>query len=206
MTTIAHRLVLLCLTFGLTACAPPPVEAPRALAFQDAAPSAPRAESKVAKAVSGLRPRALGRALAFAELAPAAPIGPLESALYDPTPSPGLRSAGLRQLAAQHMADGRPEAAVGAARAARELAVEAYGPNHVESLGALIDLSDALAAAGRPIEAKTALIVARGDAVRLFGPDHPLSAAATVRLDVRRLMAPVSPLLRSLSGQVNRRS
>lgn len=197
-------LLALSVSIAVAGCVVPPADV-RPVAAAGVASAQTEGIAKSVKAERVVRSRALGRVLAFAELQPAASIAPLNRELYAPSPPPALRSAGLRQLASLHLTEGRPEAAVGAARAARDLAVETYGPHHVESLGALIDLSDALSAAGRPVEAKAALAFAAEDAARAFPSDHPFREATALRLGVRRWMAPVTPLLRSLSGQANHR-
>jgi len=146
----------------------------------------------------------LGRSLTIETLSPAVAVQPLEAALYEGGQNPALRSAGLRQLSAQHMDEGHAEAAVGAARAGHDLALQAYGPDHVETITALIDLSDALTAAGRPTEGETVLLLASRQATRLLGPAHPAARAAARRLALHRGLAPLGPLLRSFSRRANR--
>ncbi|MBU1324253.1 MAG: tetratricopeptide repeat protein, partial [Alphaproteobacteria bacterium] len=167
-------------------------------------PARARAAAHASKAALGARPRLLGRTLTIQTLGPALPVQPLNAALYAPDQPAALRSAGLRQLSAQHLDEGRPDAALGAARAGHLLAVEAYGPDHVETLAALIGLADALTAAGRATEGEAVLLVASHRARRLFGPGHPATRAAAHRLAAHRGLTPIGPLLRSFNRRVNR--
>lgn len=203
MLSTARRLLMLTVLLTLSACVPQPP--PPTPAFGPAgriavAPPPPSTD----KAAARLRPRLLGRSLTREALTPSAPLAPLAAALYAPEQDPGLRSAGLRQLAAQHLTRGHPGAAVAAARAGHVLAQDAYGPDHPETLSALLVLSDALDAAGRRTEAEAVLLLARGRASRLFGPAHPAAVGAADRLAVVRARVPLGPLLRSVNRQVNR--
>lgn len=205
---VARRLVPFALMLGLTACAPPVLErAPTPLAAS--APPAMRAavtDAHAAKSVRRMRPRLLSGTLSAEALSPAIAIQSLDDGLYAIEPTAALRSAGLRQLSAQHVVEGHPQAAVAAARGAHALAVEAYGPDHIEALGALIVLSDALAAAGRITEAETVLLLVARRMDGTFAPEHPTRAAATQRLAVHRSLVPLGPLLRSFNRRANRRS
>lgn len=208
MSFPVRRLVPFALMLGLSACAPPMLErGPVALAVP--APPAVRAaaaDGHAAKSVRRMRPRLLSGALSAQTLSPAVAIQPLDDSLYAVAPTAALRSAGLRQLSVQHVVEGHPEAAVVAARGAHALAVEAYGPDDVEALGALIVLSDALSAAGRTTEAEAVLLMVARRVDGAFGPDHPTRAAATQRLTLHRSLAPLGPLLRSFNRRTNRRS
>ncbi|HEV2081956.1 MAG TPA: hypothetical protein VGR32_05800 [Brevundimonas sp.] len=210
MPVIARRILPLIFTIGLTACA---VNAPgrlpaNAIGLHETQPppqgTVRPAAAHGTKSAVLVRPRMLGRALTAETLAPSATVQPLDTALYDDGQTPALRSAGLRQLSAQHLSEGRADAALGAARAGHELALEAYGPDHVETIAALIDLADALTAAGRATEGETVLLLAARDATKLFGPGHPATRAAAGRLALHRGLAPLGPLLRSFNRRANR--
>lgn len=213
MPVTARRILPFVLALGLAACAGPPTRGPVDAWATRAAPPAPAlsapppARARAAHASKSavlVRPRMLGRALTFETLSPAVAVQPFEAALYEGEQTPALRSAGLRQLSAQHLGEGRAEAAVGAARAGHDLALEAYGPDHVETITALIGLSDALTAAGRTTEGEAALLVASSQALRLFGPAHPAAQAAARRLALHRGLTPLRPLLRSFNRRTNR--
>lgn len=208
MVVTARRILPFVLALGLSACAPP--HAPVGPTWmQEPAPAPPPSPAR-ARAAHGsksamlVRPRMLGRSLAFEALSPAVAVRPLEAALYEGEQTAALRSAGLRQLSAQHLSEGRAEAALGAARAGHDLALEAYGPDHVETVTSLIALADALTAAGRTTEAETLLILASRQARRLFGPSHPATRATVRRLALHRGLTPLGPLLRSVNRRVNR--
>lgn len=210
MLVTLRRILPFALTLGLTACVPPPAQ-PVATAWATAGVSAPlappprrAAAAHASKSALVVRPRLLGRTFTIEALSPVVPVQPLDAALYSPDQPAALRSAGMRQLSAQHLGEGHAEAAVGAARAGHDLALEAYGPDHVETLAALIALGDALTAAGRPTEGETVLLVASQRARALFGPTHPATQAATRRLALHRGLAPIGPLLRSFNRRVNR--
>lgn len=212
MPVTARRILPVILSLAVAACAAPaPGRLPAAWGETDEAsppppPPAPSrpAAARASKSTALVRPRMLGRTLTFEALSPSAAVQPLVAALYDDGQTPALRSAGLRQLSAQHMSEGRADAALVAARAGHELALEAYGPNHVETIAALIELADALTAAGRATEGETALLVASRQATRLFGPGHPAARAAARRLDLHRSLTPLGPLLRSFNRRANR--
>lgn len=210
MLVTLRRILPFALTLGLTACVQPPAQ-PAVAAWatpEVSAPPAPpprrAAAAHASKSALLVRPRLLGRTFTIEALSPVLSVQPLDAALYSPDQPAALRSAGMRQLSAQHLGEGHAEAAVGAARAGHDLALEAYGPDHVETLAALIALGDALTAAGRPTEGETVLLVASQRARALFGPTHPATQAATRRLALHRGLAPIGPLLRSFNRRVNR--
>lgn len=210
MLVTLRRILPFALILGLTACVQPPAQ-PVATAWatpEVSAPPAPpprrAAAAHASKSALLVRPRLLGRTFTIEALSPVLSVQPLDAALYSPDQPAALRSAGMRQLSAQHLGEGHAEAAVGAARAGHDLALEAYGPDHIETLAALIALGDALTAAGRPTEGETVLLVASKRARALFGPTHPATQAATRRLALHRGLAPIGPLLRSFNRRVNR--
>lgn len=210
MLVTLRRILPFALTLGLTACAQPPAQ-PVATAWatpEVSAPPAPpprrAAAAHASKSALLVRPRLLGRTFTIEALSPVLSVQPLDAALYSADQPAALRSAGMRQLSAQHLGEGHAEAALGAARAGHDLALEAYGPDHVETLAALIALGDALTAAGRPTEGETVLLVASQRARALFGPTHPTTQAATRGLALHRGLAPIGPLLRSFNRRVNR--
>lgn len=204
-----RRILPFALALGLAACVPAaaPPDVVAWAARRDGALARPAARPPVAdvpKSTVRLRPRLMGNALRLEALSPGASARPLGDALYAPGQTAALRSAGMRHLSTQHLGEGRADAALGAARAAHDLALEAYGPDHVETLAALIAVADVLTATGRATEGEAVLLVASQRARTAFGPGHPASRAAARRLAVHRGLTPIGPLLRSFNRRANR--